>query len=202
MARRPLPEMVRLTARVPRGEAGFWSIMLALDARGPWAVPDVEAESNVKPGGVAQYLRKLVKAGIARQTGTRPAPARPCKLYRLAKRPREAPRLKADGGEIGRGEFERLWCAMRALKQFSLAELAFAAATDTDKVKLKTAERYVHALVRAGYLASLGGGAFRLKPSMNTGPLPPAILRLRVVWDRNEKRVMGEEHVLAEEAAR
>ncbi|MEX1083679.1 MAG: hypothetical protein WEC82_05110 [Xanthobacteraceae bacterium] len=194
MAQRPLPEMIRLAARVPRGEAGYWQIMLALDARhGSFTVPDVEGESNVKAGAVAQYLRKLVKGGFAKQDGERPAPARPCKVYRLVKKPAEAPRLRADGSPLGRTMTAQLWTAIRSLKQFHPREVAYTATTDR-KVPVATANAYMRKLAAAGYLIGLAGGQYRLKPSMNTGPLAPAILRIHAVFDRNRNEIVGDDY--------
>ncbi|MCB1473805.1 MAG: hypothetical protein KDJ68_13225, partial [Rhodobiaceae bacterium] len=66
-----------------------------------------------------------------------------------------------------------------------------------------SAKRYAQALEKAGYLSVRDPGgpgrgrAYRIKPSMNTGPRPPAILQMKAVWDQNRNEVMG--RVLAEE---
>lgn len=201
MAGRSLPEMVQLTARVPRGEAGFWEIMLRLDReRGEFAVGDVEGESNVKPGAVAQYVRKLVKASFAKHVSNRPAPVRPAKVYKLLKRQKEAPRLRADGTPLNRSDRECLWCAIRSVPgPFTAQEVAYAATTTTP-IRANSADRYIRYLAAAGYLAEVGAMHWRLRPKMNTGPLAPSILRVHAVFDRNLRKVMGDEHEACEVA--
>jgi hypothetical protein len=188
--------MLAITARLPRGEAGYWSIMRKLDdiGSGKFTVADVEGETNVKAGGVASYLRRLVKAGYARQVGERPAPARPAKVYRLrANAPAIAPRLDAQGKPLPPSMRDCLWRAMRTMRHgFTAKELAFTATVDR-RIPRASAERYILLLVDAGYLVHVGGGVYRLKPAMNTGPLAPAVLRVtNVVFDRNQRRVVGE----------
>ena len=76
-----------ITARVPRGYDGYWTIIRALDERGPWTVSQVDGETNVDRADVAQYVRRLVKAGVARIVGERPNKnGAPAKLHRLAQR--------------------------------------------------------------------------------------------------------------------
>jgi hypothetical protein len=41
------------------------------------------------------------------------------------------------------------------------------------------------------------GRARRLKPSMNSGPRPPMILRAKLVFDQNRHRLVGD--IMAEE---
>jgi hypothetical protein len=209
MPRHPLIETMTLTARVPRGEAGFWEIMLRLDAQhGAFSVPDVENESNVGAGAVAQFLRKLIRGGYARQVGTRPAPVRDCKLYKLVRRPKLAPRLDRDGAPVDDPARQRMWRCMRTLPLFTVDELAFAAQDSAHRpVPRGAAERYVHHLNAAGYLSVIGSTArtvaYKLKPGMNTGPLAPAVLRIDAVYDRNRRTLVsdGPLHAATEDAA-
>ena len=192
-------QIIRLTVRVPRGEAGFWQIMRALDEKqGPFTVGDVEGESNVKPGAVAQYLRKLIRGGFARHVADRPAPARACKVYALVKRPKEAPRLRADGSLLGRTDRECLWCAVRNMAgAFTAREIAFAATTE-HKIAVASADRYIRHLAAAGYLVQIDATHWRLKPKMNTGPLAPSILRVDAVFDRNLRKVIADKQDASE----
>jgi hypothetical protein len=199
-----LIEMARLSAVVPRGQEGFWSIMRALDAIGPFSIADVDHETSGSRGAVDGYFRALIKAGVLKQVGTRPNKPTAIKLYRLTQRPQQAPHVRADGTEILSCR-QNLWRAVRSLKQFNTGELAFAASTPELPIKRTTAIQFVSQLAAAGYLTKALSGhghemAYRLKPAMNTGPLAPARLRINVVWDRNLKRVVGEHHV-AEEVA-
>jgi hypothetical protein len=55
--------------------------------------------------------------------------------------------------------------------------------------------RYATALRDAGYLIASGPKhrlSFQLKPSMNTGPKAPRLLRTRMVFDPNRGVVAGE----------
>lgn len=201
MGRHPHPEMVRLTARVPRGQDGFWQIIRALDAKGPWTVNDVHGETNVRHRATVQdYVYRLEKAGIAAVVGSRSKALTGSKekLYRLNKRPAATPSLRRDGTPYDAPAQQRLWTAIRSMKSFAVRELAYAAAGSSGPVPFRTTIRYVVHLASAGYLASLGGGGYRLKPSMNTGPAAPKILRMHVVWDVNRNESVGGDTIDAE----
>lgn len=202
MGRRAHPEMVRLTARVPRGQDGFWSLMRELDTRGPWTVADIDALSNVpQRETIHDYVKRLVRAGFVHCVGEQPTDkgGSAAKRYRLLKRPTDAPSLRRDGTILPVPAQQRLWNAIRTLKQFDLKDLAFAAADDRGEVQRLTTRRYVHHLMSAGYVLALPGGLFRFKRSMDTGPRAPKVLRLHVVWDCNRNVVMGD-NVDAEDA--
>jgi len=203
-----------MTARVPRGNEGLWSIVRELDDRGlPWSVPDVEGNTNMRRSAVGKFVLTCVAAGLAREhvSTLRTRYGRPIKLYMLTPKGRgmfEPPRFH-NGEAVNTSAVEQLWRAIRTLRQFDTAELAFTASTDVLAVKEATARRYVDELARAGYLVALserkGSGprtVWRLKPAMNTGPFAPAILNTRAVFDRNRKQIMGEPiAALVEEAA-
>ena len=60
----------------------------------------------------------------------------------------------------------------------------------------------------AGYLAIVRArqgrtdqNVWRLKPLMNTGPLSPTILHMEAVFDRNLRKVMGDEQLAREVAS-
>jgi hypothetical protein len=194
MAARSLPEMIRLNARMPRGQDGYWAIMKKLGARGrTFTVADVEGDTNVPRAHVEEYMNRLVKGGFLVAFSSKP------KRFQLCKNPpAEAPRVRPDGSRCPPRKQDQMWRAMRALKTFSAHDLAFAASTPECKVPLRTALRYAAELTRAGYLVRNGvlgshaGMTFRLKPAMNTGPLSPSIIRADVVFDRNLRRVVGD----------
>jgi hypothetical protein len=203
MAKRSLEQMAVISARVPRGYDGYWSLIRALDERGPWSVSDVDGHCNVDRADVAQYVRRLKKAGIARIVGGRATKSggTPLILYRLTSTPNRAPRPRRDGSLPGPSGLERMWTAMRGgLRVFTVVELAY-----TAEVTRGAARTYVRRLAAAGYLAMLGTERYRLKPAApgkagNTGPLAPAIARVNFVWDRNLRQAVGGDHV-AEEVA-
>lgn len=101
---------------------------------------------------------------------------------------------------------EAMWISLRINPQLNARTLSAAASTDVCPVSEETANSFLQSLNRAGYLdvvrtSSPGIQAvYRLKPSMNTGPLPPQIQRTKRVWDANLNREMFlERPELAEE---
>lgn len=192
-----------LPVRVPRGHDGYWAIMLRLQKeQGCFTVHDVDDASNANVRCIKRYLKGLVAAGFAEPLSNRPHAIRgkyPTPLYRLLKQPVTAPRVRADGSLIWGEAQEQIWIAIRNLKQFTLAELLFAATTDKLKPKAPGARHYVHLLETAGYLVVVSAGktrgprTWRLKPAMNTGPLPPSIKQIagKFVWDQNLEKFIG-----------
>lgn len=197
MARRPTPEFAALTVTVPRGHAGFWSIIRGLDDEGPWSVADVAGQSNVDTRSITDFVRRLVRAGFAHRVGEYQGPVVLLPTYRLTRRPLSVPRLRRDGSECPPTRQSQMWNAIRSLGAFTYRELAHAASTDVIEVAPTAAHDYVKHLGRAGYLIPVKKGkpgtptTWRLKPSMNTGPLPPQIMRTKFVWDANRLEVMG-----------
>lgn len=201
MGRHPHPEMVRLIARVPRGQDGFWQIIRALDTKGPWTIDQIHGETNVRHRTtVKDFVYRLVKGGIAEVVGTGAKLANGSneKVYRLLKRPAATPSLRRDGTVLDAPAQQRLWTAIRSMKSFTVRELAYAAAGSGGPVPERTTIRYVVHLASAGYLASLGGGGYRLRPAQNTGPAAPKILRMHVVWDANRNEAIGADDIEAE----
>lgn len=198
MARTTVPERMRLKGKLLHGVDALWSIVRRLDAAGPWAVPDVEGETN-RPRNVAgNFVRALAKAGIATemQSDRRTKYGRPIKLYRLLARPDEAPRLRYDGrvsGKSGQHQ-EQLWTAARRLKQFSARELAYTASTD-GPIPLRTAQWYLQHLHDAGFVSvahetANGHLTYRVKAAAEAKPKAPRVLRLNTVYDPNSDEVL------------
>jgi hypothetical protein len=200
--RRPLLDAIKLSVRIPRGRDGFWRIIREIDQAGAWTIADIDGASNVHESTVKDFVWSLVRGGIAEAVGVTPAGA---KTYRLRKRPAETPLLRRDGTALPPPAQQRMWTAMRSLRQFAVKEMAYAAADDRGAVSAVTAKRYVAHLVAAGYLAAVDAGGpgkpatWRLRPAMNTGPRAPRILRVHIVFDANRGAVIGEQ-VAAEEA--
>jgi hypothetical protein len=86
------------------------------------------------------------------------------------------PARRSEGAQMGLRQ-QALWTAMRSLKTFTPAELAYAASTDALPIGSDTARSYVRDLKLAGYVAPLAGTAYRLMPARNTGPRAPIVLR-------------------------
>jgi hypothetical protein len=193
-----MPERIEMNAVLPRGEAGYWSIILDLDRKGPWSVTMIEGETIAARTGVVRYVKNLVKAGFAERTHTGEILFE-SNLYRLRKRPKQAPRVRNDGSLIVSTQQECMWRAIRTLRGgFNVRELAFNASIEGQKIKEPAARNYIEALDRAGYLQLLHPGdhwnfrTWRLKASMNTGPLSPTLYRIDGLYDRNLKKIVGE----------
>lgn len=100
---------------------------------------------------------------------------------------------------VGGSAQENLWNAIRSLKSFTTAEVAYAATTDVLKVTEAVAERYLGKLRDAGYLTVHHDPAsrskrWRLLPKMNTGAMPPMLVQITLTFDRNRKLVLDGPH--------
>lgn len=181
----------QIAVHMPRGPEAWWPAICKLDALGAaWTAAEVVRLTATDRRPVVDYVARLLAAGIIVRTEG-------AQTYRLARRPVEAPRLERDGTVSPPTGQQQMWNAIRALKAFNFIEVAHAASTDTRQISTSTAKTYVNALGRAGYLNVLHAGKpgvatiWRLKPSMNTGPLAPAIMRTKFVWDANRAQVVG-----------
>lgn len=203
MACRPTPEMHDLRIAVPRGYVGFWAVIRSLDRDGPWTVKMVVGQCNVTRKTVQDYILSLHRGGIAEIVDERPTggfgACQQERWFRLTRRPVEAPRLRKDGTPCLPTGQSQMWRAIRALGTFTYHELAHAASTDDVQIAPQAAKTYSNRLGRAGYLIPVQPGKpkvatlWRLKPSMNTGPLPPLIMRTKLVWDQNKQEVVAAE---------
>lgn len=198
MGRTSLPERHRLKAKLPVGHEGLWSIIRKLDDEGPWAIPDVEGETNRSRNVSGNYVRALAKAGFAKEVGERRTKyGRPIKLYRLTNKPTAHPRVRYDGAASERAGLhqEQLWTAARRSKQFSVRELAFAASTD-GPVPVRTAQWYLQHLCDAGFVIVINTNGpqheytYRIKVAAESKPKAPRILRLHVVYDPNSDEII------------
>jgi len=81
---------------------------------------------------------------------------------------------------------ERVWSAIKALGAFGQRDVE--AATGCTHA---TVRRFVTALARAGYLAPIGPGRWRLLRSRDTGPRPPIVRRDGTVVDGNTGEIVA-----------
>ena len=199
---------LRVTAGTPiyRGHDHYWSVIRDLGKGGAiFTLNEVGLRTNDPVNDcVIDYVRRLIKAGYVEVTGAKKTLTNLRRHtvqqeYRLLKRPKATPKLNRDGSQAKQGiGQEQLWTAIRALSSFDTRELAIAATTDDVAVAVETAKSYARHLETAGYLQILRPGSgpvsriWRLKPSMNTGPKPPRILRSKMVYDANRKEIMGQ----------
>lgn len=179
----------------PRGRDGLWRMLLDLDERGPWSNGDAARATNLNRGTLSEWLGRLRKGGFVRQEGERPprrgGPA--IALYRLTRRPVEAPRVSRDGEVLPEPQIQVLWRIIKMLKSFSLDDLVLAASTAERAINRNTVASYVNELARVGILAKSGPlhrRHFRLV--RNVGALAPKILSAKIVFDPNSRSVIGE----------
>jgi len=181
---RPCIKTVNLTVTMPSGWDEFWKLIKKADTKGSWQLSDIADRTDAHERSVRDYIDRLERAGFIRRIQSdallnkRPS-------YRLVRKPTDAPSIRRDGTVVTKLTIQqRLWNAMRSLKQFNAKELAFAAADEKGPAPIAMTEKYLLTLERAGYFVDLGGG-YRLKPSMNTGPKAPAFFRAHGVFDVN-----------------
>jgi len=197
---------LQVTAGKPvyRGHDHYWSVIRDLGKKAHFTKFEIAQRSNDPTDKcIDDFLGRLKKAGYIETVESTYGPTAKNgrarrDIYRLVKRPAATPMLNRDGsvGQQGLGQLH-MWNAMRALGPFSKHELSVSATTDDVGVSVETASRYARLLEEAGYLQVLRPGGpnvprlWRLKPSMNTGPNAPKILRSKLVYDPNRGEIVG-----------
>lgn len=185
-----------------RGPQYYWEVMVSLSAEGGFTITDVHKLTN----GRSRRTIKDYVLFCAAQNHIVPVGEEPLDKHQVAtvykvRQPRAtAPiqRRNTFNGSRGRAR-QQLWTAMRALKLFTVRELAVAATTSDIAVSEKTARSYVGLLVKAEYLAEVGHrvrsgqqARWKLMPAFNTGPQAPAALNHEsVLYDRNLGRTVN-----------
>ena len=111
----------------------------------------------------------------------------------------EAPRLNRDGQPVtqGMGQ-EAMWRCLRMLGPMDARQLTGHVLSSGVELKESTAKRYIKALKKAGYLQVVHPcdrqrgkmEVLMLIPRMDSGPRPPQIQRVGVVYDPNWNKVM------------
>ncbi|KQZ14337.1 hypothetical protein ASD44_09825 [Mesorhizobium sp. Root554] len=194
------------TTVVNRGLDHTWAVIRRLGKDGAtFSACDVCRASNDSRGTISEFLRRLSLAGFVRPAGETVGPKGVNrKLWLLMQSPARRPIVTRTGGLSDAGKSrQQAWNFMRgpmSRQGFTLADLTVYATTSEVAVTLAAARSFVRGLKQGGYLVDLGGRPkqWRLKPSMNTGPLPPAALESQVVFDRNRNMVFGD--IVAREA--
>ena len=187
---------------VLHGIEHYWLVMRTLGVNGnTFTVRQIFDRSNCSSQStIRDYVRRLAAAEYVETPGTAIDDDGIARVsYRLLKHPRTAPSLRRDGSPCSPAQGQaQMWNAIRALAVFTSPELAIAASPDDCVIAAATAKAYTAQLGRAGYLSVASKGSpgkptiWRLKPSMNTGPLAPKILRAKLVWDANREEIIGE----------
>lgn len=197
MARKPI-QLERIGLRTPRER--MWQAMRTLVNFTPSLVED--KAHPIKLSAVTDYLEGLVKAGyvgcVAPTDRRDNGHFRPTH-YQVLKFAAVTPQIDKEGEpvKVNLGVMA-MWRSMKVRKVFD-AELVATDATQGSVIcTLWTAKSYLTQLNKAGYLkvekaAHNGGGLARYRLVRDTGPLPPAVTRAKVVYDRNT----GELHTVA-----
>ncbi|WNJ89136.1 hypothetical protein [Bosea sp. 685] len=187
---------------LPQGPQHYWKQMVAFTRQGGFTITEIHKASSVRARStIKSYVLFCAEQGHIELVGERPTEKnRTAGIYKVCNLRAEAPvqRRPDFTGERGR-RCQQLWTAMRALRTFTVRDLAIAAATDTVDISEPTARTYVFALSKAGYLVEIGRrkqrgvqAHWKLMPGFNTGPLCPATTKHgTVVFDRNLGRVVN-----------
>lgn len=197
MARKPI-QLERIGLRTPRER--MWSAMRTLVNFTPTEIED--KAHPIKRGAVTDYLEGLVKAGyvgcVAPTDRRASGHFRPTQ-YQVIKFAAVTPQVDKNGApvQVNLGVMA-MWRSMKVRKVFDAELVATDATQGSVTCTLWTAKSYLTQLSKAGYLkveraASNGGGLARYRLVRDTGPLPPAVTRAKVVYDRNT----GELHAVA-----
>lgn len=191
-----LPLKVKAGTPILRGHDHYWAVMRALDKKhGSFTVYDIwQASNQCDKNNIRIYLKKLVAGGFAEIIEHRKTT-----LYRLVKRPKQAPSLTITGEVSPRGRSAvHMWNAIRKLPRFDVNDIAFIGTSDDVVIAKETARRYLRHLYDAGYLHIVKKGrggqftVYSLKLPMNTGPLSPKIINSIMVYDQNRGAIMGD----------
>ncbi|QND45233.1 hypothetical protein HB780_05615 (plasmid) [Rhizobium lusitanum] len=197
-----MPLVLKLTAKkgkpVIRGSDHFWSVMMDhAVADDSFSIADIFGGSNTWKEDVKDFVRRLEKAGFIERVPLM-SPIR----WKVQIKQRTTPKVRRDGTIVaGASRLQAMWNTMRSpvsRSGFTAQDIVAWGSTDELKIVKGTALNYITTLASAGYLIQLAPGnrhklaIWRLSPGMNTGPLPPMVLRTKVVFDQNRHEVVGE----------
>ena len=180
------------------GGKHYWSMLRRLGAEqnGLFTINDLFGlTGGVTRPPVANYVQALLADGHVEVASVRQWGGRCEKTYRLLTNAARPPVLSAmhNPQAIRR---QQIWRAARALRSFTIRELACAASTEEAPVSDAVAQNYLWWLRRAGYDVLIGRvgtvGHYQLLRRMDTGPFAPvARHREQSVFDRNTGKVVN-----------
>ena len=186
---------------VCRGFDHYWSVMMDHEMRDmTFSVSDILAFSKLaRRDDVADFVRRLEKAGIIYRVGVKEGTRTP--IFKIVWRQTATPKVRRDGTVIeGVSKQRAMWNYMRTSagsQSFTAHDIVVWASTDNSRINIESAKSYIALLAKAGYLIEMVKGTpgklgiWRLAPHMNSGPMPPMILRTKVVFDQNRQEVVG-----------
>lgn len=211
MTRKP----VHIEVAMPSGPAHYWAAMLARPKG--FTVREIAlCSAGVSYETVKRYVWFLAREGYVLRVGEKRDGYALQAVYAVKKRVSKAPIERPDPARAPLTAREAMWNAMRALEQFTVAELAIASSTEERPVSIRSAHLYVQRLAQARLLriveppARASGktvagvprgaeaGVYRLPKS--TGPRAPKLCNAGFVFDPNSNRVLGEAVVTEQRA--
>ncbi|UVK45344.1 hypothetical protein BPNPMPFG_000871 [Mesorhizobium sp. AR07] len=194
---------------VLRGQEHVWRVIrtLGADDRHFSAGQVVSVSQEPHFGAVTTFLRRLMLAGfVERVEAGRSTNGRLENRYRLLRSPEQTPRVSRDGAiERPTSARQQMWNIMRGAagrSGFTYLDLMVLASTEHVPIAANTAKSFIQE-IKAAYLLQIDHGGpgrpatWRLRPARNTGPLPPMVLRAKIVFDQNTAGIAGD--VIAEE---
>ncbi len=197
------------TKTIRRGQDHFWSVIRQLtetNSKAIFTINDVNAQcAGVSRDVVRKFIRGLVNIGIAEKLNDA-SPQNPrIQFFRLLRRPLETPIIRKDAASTRGLAQSNMWGTMRfSLKHgFTIRDLVIEASTEEIQINTASAQMYIRALYQAGMLHKQSAGKeaprYRLKLSSDTGPKAPKRLSTKMIFDPNNKTIVGD--VIAEEAS-
>lgn len=163
----------------------LWGVLR--DAGEPLSIADIIRRSALDPAIVTRWLRKWRLAGLVVPVGRQALLKLNGFAMRLAEPPVDLPSKPLNERFQPSSPRQRIWTAIRVLKEFELPTLLMAA-----EVKVKLALKYLGDLVRAGYLERIdvrGAPHRKYRFVFDTGPHHPAVSRI-VIDGRPYSRVV------------
>jgi len=166
-------------------------IWTAIRESGAFTCQSLVKQTRQKLGTVQDYVQGLRCAGFIEACGKLENKDHPvgfqCTMYRLIKDVGvDAPRVRKNGALLPARGRDRLWKAMRIMKDFSVMDVAVAASLPEAPVAEGEARSYCLFLARAGYLFELEKSKrYRFNVAQYHGPKSPMILRTKTVVDGN-----------------
>lgn len=195
MARQPI-HLERVGLRTPRDR--MWS---AMKTRFEFTPTQIEDDAHpVTRGAVGDYIECLLAGGYIRLVKGQAQDARAkftSKQFQVVKMAAFTPQLNAAGQPIKPHlGVLAMWRCMKIRKTFNAQTVATDSSQGSVSCTVATAKAYCGALERTGFLvivkpASNAGQLATYRLVRDTGPLPPAITRVKAVYDRNT----GELHI-------
>lgn len=194
---------------VLRGQEHVWRVIRTLGADGRRFSSSQVVSLSQEPhsGAVTTFLRRLMLAGFVERVDMgRSVNGRLEHQYRLLRSPEQTPRVSRDGAlERPKSARQQMWNIMRGAagrSGFTYLDLTVLASTEDVPIAANTAKSFIQE-IKGSYLHQIDPGGpgrpamWRLRPARNTGPLPPMVLRAKIVFDQNMGRIAGD--VIAEE---